>query len=92
MLSLKEKNDKFPKYCGLKRTGMMDCVQNIRQKDCFMSSYTKFRLRLDGMFVAITTYFTRPAVGLKCMYVCLGLSVRLEFPEQQQFVHHLQII
>ena len=69
MLSLKEENDQFPKYCGLKRTGTMDCVQNIRQKDCFMSSYTKLRLRLDGMLFAITTCFTRLAVGLKCMYI-----------------------
>jgi len=71
---------------------MMDCVQNIHQKYCFMSSYTKFRLRFDGTLFAVTNCFTRLSVGLKCVCVCVGLSVHLEFPEQQQFVCHLQII
>lgn len=75
MLSLQEEKDQFPKYCGLKRTGMMDCVQNICQKFCFMSSYTKFRLRFDGMLFAVTSCFARPSLGLRCVCVCVGLSV-----------------
>jgi hypothetical protein len=73
VLSPKEENDQFPKHCCLKRTGMMDYVQNISQKDCYTSSFTKFRLSSDLMLFAITAYFTRLAAGLKQMHVCAGL-------------------